>query len=562
MQAAKSFIFLILLIVPFAAYGKTGITNTKHNLSVTGPGEIRALTETRICVFCHTPHNAAPQTPLWNKAIRPTNYVLYESTTLRAPLRQPDGPSRLCLSCHDGTIALGAVLRPSGGISMSREITPDRLSYIGTVLRSDHPVSFSYYASLPNPELYSSLPAGVKFYGNGDVQCTSCHDAHDNTYGKFLVMDNRFSALCTACHVMNGWTGSTHSSSASPVNGALPIVPRDWPAWTSVGEWGCEGCHVSHNAGSSQRLLYYQNEENNCYTCHSGNVAQKNIYMQFQKASRHPVEVTTGIHDPTEPIAMTFGHVECVDCHNPHAVNNNKMVIAPFASGRLDKVNGVGITGAVVSPISYEYEVCFRCHADSALQIPFVPRVVNTTNKRLQFSTVNASYHPVAGMGRNPNVPSIPSTDPEAPTNMTAASLIYCSDCHSDDSNSRGPHGSSYAPILRRRYETSLGTMESYDTYSLCYRCHNRTSLLQNDIYFKKHQSHLMNGVPCSACHDSHGIIPDGGLTGSHTHLINFDTRVTMPVTGQTYPLYTDKGNGSGTCVLVCHGVIHNPLSY
>jgi len=71
-----------------------------------------------------------------------------------------------------------------------------------------------------------------------------------------------------------------------------------------------------------------------------------------------------------------------------------------------------------------------------------------------------------------------------------------------------------------------------------------------------------MNGVPCSACHDSHGIIPDGGVTGSHTHLINFDTRVTFPVSGRTYPLYTDNGNGSGACVLVCHGVTHNPLSY
>jgi len=33
------------------------------------------------------------------------------------------------------------------------------------------------------------------------VECSSCHDPHDNTYGSFLVEDNSGSALCLRCHV-------------------------------------------------------------------------------------------------------------------------------------------------------------------------------------------------------------------------------------------------------------------------------------------------------------------------------------------------------------------------
>ena len=42
------------------------VTNTKHNFSVSGPGPVRATTESQICVFCHTPHAAEdiPGAPL------------------------------------------------------------------------------------------------------------------------------------------------------------------------------------------------------------------------------------------------------------------------------------------------------------------------------------------------------------------------------------------------------------------------------------------------------------------------------------------------------------------
>lgn len=575
---------MLLVFLNFAAAAKEGIMNTKHNLSFSGPGEIKSLTETEICIFCHTPHNAVPQTPLWNKPLKPVNYVPYASTTIAANPSQPNGPSRLCLSCHDGTVALGEVLRPQSGIAMRGTISMGGPSYLGTILSGDHPFSFSYNTSVLNPlaGLFPALPADLIFYGNGFIECSTCHDAHEDAYkspdldgkltGKFLVADNRYSALCTKCHsAIDGWQMGTHKTTATvrPLTRILPVPPKKWPTWTTAAEWGCESCHTSHSAGAAQRLLYFQEEEKNCYLCHDGNVATKNIKAQFQKISRHPVEATAGIHDPKErPAWITNRHVECVDCHNPHAANG-RTATPPYVSGRLEKVSGLDMNRVGVDSATYEYEICFKCHSDLAPQVTVIPRVVNTANKRLAFDLINPSYHPVEGTGRNPSVPSIPSQ--LAPT-LSTSSIIYCTDCHSDDNGmSSGPHGSAYYPILRDRYETTDGTTEMYQNYALCYRCHNRDSILRDDSFKKNtlankggHSGHLAAGAPCSACHDAHGI-QDNHLSGNHTHLINFDIRIVSPLSQtppNNVPLYIATGTFSGNCTLICHGVKHSLQSY
>jgi predicted CXXCH cytochrome family protein len=577
------------------AEAQTGIVNTRHNLSVSGPGTIKATSEDRICIFCHAPHNASPQTPLWNKNIEGINYsdyTPYTSSTMANPYAsqvRPTGASRLCLSCHDGTLALGDVLRPSQGIAMTVPggIPSSLPSHLGTSLANHHPVSFSYYDSLSgNPQLFPALPQGLIFYGNGVIECSTCHDAHDNTNKKFLAKSNENSELCTLCHVMYGWDDSPHKTSESVWNGTAPYPwPRTGAAregynaefdfgWTTVRQNGCENCHAPHAAAGQARLLNcfegggecstFTNE-GTCHACHNGNLTPppKDIISQMDKPSSHRASAQSTQHDPTETVPVS-GHVECVDCHNPHMANNAKTYSVPEASGRLEGVSGMTAQGASVNPAKNEYELCFKCHASASAQVGslgFPVQRWNSTddNTRLEFQTSNASYHPVVGIGASSNVPSLRAEVLPSGTN----SLIYCTDCHSDEgvedqgSGSRGPHGSQYPPILKNRYKTAYDNAEySTGDFRLCYNCHNETVILPLDDSGSPfpsmdgsrggHVGHVKNvRAPCSACHDPHGV-------ASNNRLINFDRQYVSGLTGPASPVFSG-GNGSGSCSLVCH---------
>lgn len=607
-RVVRTLVCLTLLVAGLvsrvAAQAPADMTHTKHNLSVSGPGPIRALTETRICVFCHTPHNATPLSPLWNKDLQPQVYNVYASPTLRAgPLAQPSGPSKLCLTCHDGTIAMGAVVSPAGGITMAGgdTLAAGSLSNFGLDLSGHHPVSFPYHAALPNAELASSPPPDLVYGGADEVHCITCHDPHNDMYGDFLLKDNRYSALCTTCHQMIGWSGSAHATSTASVIGILPRPPKTWPTYTQLNEWGCETCHTPHFAPTAEELLNFTSTTPTfaCTSagCHSsqpppihaataavgttaiGNprVGVVDIAGQIRKPSAHH-EPPPGTL-PTASRVAAFGAsgtltVQCVDCHNPHVVTGTTSQ-APYASGMLQGVRGVDRNGLRIPSVTYEYEVCFKCHADNTPDISYVPRVLSVTNTRRAFDPANSSYHPVIAMGKNLNIPSIPSA--LEPT-MSPATMMYCSTCHADDQGgSKGPHGSSFPPILKQRYQTTDNTPESYDNYALCYQCHDRSSILRNASFRAKtlqrttasgggHSGHLLAGAPCSACHDPHGVNDAMGSapagTGAHTHLINFDTRIVMPKAGGQFPIFKDTGMFSGSCTLVCHGVLHDNTAY
>ncbi len=124
---------------------------------------------------------------------------------------QPDGMSKICLSCHDGIVAPDAY----GGNTCGTAILFDK-DLIGTFPSNNHPISFIYNTALAtkNKDLYdpSTKLSGVTGSTetiNTDMlflnrmECASCHDVH-NKYAvpktKLLVKDNAGSALCLTCH--------------------------------------------------------------------------------------------------------------------------------------------------------------------------------------------------------------------------------------------------------------------------------------------------------------------------------------------------------------------------
>lgn len=556
-----------LLAVPvlcLAAVAWGGVASTTHNLSVNGPGAIRATTETEICVFCHTPHNASPAAPLWNHRGSSATYTLYTSTTNLGGPGQPTGASMLCLSCHDGTIALGDVLSETTPITMSGGVTkmPAGTSNLGTDLSDDHPVSFAYTQDLANRRgdllSPSTLTGTVRLDSNGQMQCTACHDPHSNTLGDYLTKTTQASALCLACHTEANWTTASHKTSTRVWNGAS-TDPFPHTTWLTVADNACESCHRPHTAGGHARTLNQQLEENNCYPCHNGNVAVKNVQTEFTKTSIHPIVTTNGVHDPTEAAVAQTRHVECVDCHNPHASQATATGSLP---GSLRSVRGVNAAGVEVAAASFEYEICYRCHGDSPNKpASRTTRQIVQTNSRLEFALGNPSYHPIVGAGVNTNVPSLLPP-------WTVTSVMKCIDCHNANDappvNGTGPngsHGSTYAPVLVKQYLTADGTTESSSAYALCYTCHSRTSIL-GDVSFHEHSKHISGErTPCNVCHDPHGVSATQGNTTYNSKLINFDTKVVSPSSSGVLR-FENRGTNHGACFLRCHGVNHNPYTY
>jgi predicted CXXCH cytochrome family protein len=536
------------------------IVNTVHNLSALGPGNIKAASEAEVCVFCHTPHRSRPYSPLWNRDDPGTTYTLYNTSTIEATINQPDGSSIMCLSCHDGTIALGHVLSRNTDIDFSAGVTtlPPGNTNLSADLANDHPVSFTYNSALATADGQLKQPANITwpvFLENSKVQCISCHDPHDDTNEKFLIASTRYSELCLSCHDRTYWGNSTHKTSNKSWNGS-GNDPWFHTPYTTVEENACENCHNPHNAEGEERLMNNIVEENNCLVCHSGKVAGKNIQTEINKTYSHDVMSYFQLHDPVEDAVSPVQHVECQDCHNPHAVYDYT-ASAPDASGYISGVRGVDQNGNEKDPIQYQYELCYRCHADSPNKpISHTSRQIEQSNVRLELASANPSFHPVTAPGQNDNVPSL-----IAP--LTESSMIYCTDCHASNGSwaPKGPHGSIYHAILKYNYKTALGTIENYFSYELCYQCHSRTSILGNQS-FDYHFLHLKGKkrASCNICHDPHGISSTQGNSTNNSNLINFDINVVSPWNGQLR--FEDTGQFSGTCYLSCHGKNHGPESY
>lgn len=291
------------------------IRNTKHNLSATVipdlPGTATrsafASNESQICAFCHTPHGGTntPKAPIWNRKLSNATYVPYSSSSLDATdLGQPGGKSKLCLSCHDGTIALGQVnvlnrtenpvVDMTGpGVGAGDTMPPglgENTGYtrrLGVDLSNDHPISFTYDSAQAarDGELYD--PAVVNQVHNRErgarpplplednkVECISCHDPHIrdtsgenikflrvNRFQQAVPKDGSFDAatdiICLGCHNKAGWVGSAHANPAVADERYQDAAAdlREFPRNTHVWQAACLNCHDPHTVQGSRRIL-------------------------------------------------------------------------------------------------------------------------------------------------------------------------------------------------------------------------------------------------------------------------------------------------------------------
>lgn len=238
-----------------------GIVGTKHDLSIaTGIGAMYGQSDTldRICIYCHAPHHAMKEAdaagikylPLWNHGVTTMVYSTYQSDFGDGPtasglagvgvasntqqfadrhlfngeatLGDPGSVSRLCLSCHDGSVAVNEYGRSpqrsnsvsTGGPKIAAQFT---IGGLGN-LTNHHPIGFNYLNvayhddEIAAPDtVVNGAGAGSKemttirslLYGGKNMECVTCHDVHNskNTGETFLWKSDRNSGFCLTCHL-------------------------------------------------------------------------------------------------------------------------------------------------------------------------------------------------------------------------------------------------------------------------------------------------------------------------------------------------------------------------
>jgi predicted CXXCH cytochrome family protein len=178
------------------------VKDTPHNLNNQGI----AVPNQEVCRPCHAPHNASTEVGyLWNHELSPGGWTLNSDAD---PNSVMSSSSRLCLSCHDGSVAIDSY----GGASGTRYI--GGTENLGSDLTNDHPIGVLYPTTGTRYNLADAngnvadsdpliTPVGQSAHiENGRVQCASCHYAHGTraAYGMFLRVDNVGSKLCMTCH--------------------------------------------------------------------------------------------------------------------------------------------------------------------------------------------------------------------------------------------------------------------------------------------------------------------------------------------------------------------------
>ncbi len=583
-----------IILLLFVSYGRLfsqiSIKESKHNLSVGATiSTIKAQSESEICVFCHTPHKSSSIAQLWNHQPTSATYTLYTSDYLTAKSYnaqgQPSQKSKLCLSCHDGTIALGSVLNTSdmtvnGSITMSGGITtmPSGSGNLGTTFVDDHPIGFQYN-NAKDPELVvRAWPwnTPVKLDPDattGTIECITCHDPHNNQYSHFLQMANTNAALCEFCHAKSGWNASIHKTS---LQSFTPIGSTP----TTVGERSCRNCHASHN-GVGVPYNLNLSEENTCYQsgCHgtTNGVNTKDIQSAVNKMYRHPVNTVAGKHlnpDNSSSVATPNRHSECEDCHNPHQSKSGlHSVKTNLISNVLTGVSGLTpdassiwtqpTTFTAANPVTKENQICFKCHSYNGLGVAangvsgiIGPSGTYITDQAMEFNSANKSAHPVqfstnAQTGATAPKP-LASRQLSTAWNSVGTQTMYCSDCHGNDQEvsttvPEGPHGSNNMHMLRGTTASSTkywpynasGTtlwrlidvrnnLNNWSTQMFCVNCH---PIFSNGNWFNKaHEAHETRTVTISGkayggvpCVSCHIAVPHGA---KRSRLITYATDV------------------------------------
>jgi predicted CXXCH cytochrome family protein len=425
----------------------------------------------------------------------------------------------------------------------------------------------------------------------------------------------------------------------------------------------CANCHRAHTAQSPNLVrtavssTWKSPTTTQCVVCHDGTGAKTDVASQFTDSSvpqndvanrefyRHDVmTVTTHTLAENDEFAGTMNrHSECTDCHNPHdlsvgTASTSTTTDAWTASGAIRGASGVSVTNAgsmsgplyIPSPtyafltgnapstITYEYQLCFKCHSGRTTLLPDIPGqpskdmldVAKEFDPAAAQPSSTLSFHPVEARGRNTTAAMEASLSGGSTYKMTnwtfsTATLVRCTNCHSNaiadpKSSTAGAgsdlpsHASPYRGLLVQKYEdrvlpdTGIGFQEQ--DFALCFMCHSdspflsgigngRSSAATNFSQHYFHMTALGDGADgargTTGTIDTPGAGPGNALCAEchfrphstqstptqYAGLVAFAPTVTAN-TDSTGPLWIRSTEDSGSCTLTCHGHEHVASPY
>lgn len=227
----------LVAAVAWAAPGD-GIQGSAHDFAGSGNPPIG------LCTFCHTPHQAQSTLLIWNHTLSTNTFSWDESRTTAGtdfPTFEGDtyrGSTAKCLSCHDGSVAVGDVGWWNGGPPgvLDNELIAGGFQVGGNGdLSKNHPVAMPIpYQNAPST--YNGVAtgagivlaewkadpstSGIRLFnddGSGNVsaggvagmtgiECSSCHDPHNgaNVQDKFFLYGELGGDgpdyICNKCH--------------------------------------------------------------------------------------------------------------------------------------------------------------------------------------------------------------------------------------------------------------------------------------------------------------------------------------------------------------------------
>ncbi len=220
-----------------------GLAGSPHDFS----DEVSNTQTVGLCTFCHTPHRANSTRLLWNHTLASQAYSWDETTTmggtdLPSNVQTWVGPTRACLSCHDGSVAIGDVAwfnkEVPAVINTTTHDNDDVTVGGGGDLSGNHPVAVPFPFGNTGGETYNGITTGddvvmewvadpttnnIRLFrdsgsgsalagpleGNAGIECSSCHDPHNasTVEGPYLLRGTLTGAtggasgyLCLKCH--------------------------------------------------------------------------------------------------------------------------------------------------------------------------------------------------------------------------------------------------------------------------------------------------------------------------------------------------------------------------